>query len=104
MVNIKAGVSAKAPLQVSSSFLIIQPLQCGFSFVLLLPSFRFMADSGRFSSRILLNFAPFIVPSILTSLPVPADEKQPLNTMLDSRDGVDWVVCSVRFVPDVVEV
>ena len=53
-------------------FLLIQPLQCGFSFVIgslswwnvnLLPSFRVMADSGRFSSRILLYFAPCIVPS-----------------------------------------
>ena len=48
----------------------------------LLPSFRLMADSSRFSSRILLNFAPSIVPSIQPSSPVPADEKQPRNMML----------------------
>ena len=48
----------------------------------LLPSFRFMADSSKFSSRILLHFVPSMVPSILPSLPVPADEKQPHNMML----------------------
>ena len=64
--------------------LLIQSLHRGFRFVLriivllnvnLQPSFRFMADSSRFSSRILLDFAPPIVPSILTRLPVPVDEK-----------------------------
>ena len=48
----------------------------------LLSRFRLMADSNRFSSSIILYFALSIVPSILTSLSVPADEKQPCNMML----------------------
>ena len=36
----------------------------------------------RFSSRICLYLAPFIVPSILPSLPVPAAEKHPHSMML----------------------
>ena len=40
---------------------------------------------SRFSSRIFLYFAPFIFPSILTSLPVPAIEKHPHNLMLAGR-------------------
>ena len=55
----------------------------------ILPRFRFMTDSCMFSSRILLYFAPSIVLSIITSLPVPADEKQSHNmmppSMLDRR-------------------
>ena len=39
---------------------------------------------SRFSSRISLYFAPFIFPLILTSLPVPAAEKQPHSMMLPS--------------------
>ena len=45
---------------------------------------------SRFSLRISLYFAPFIFPSILTSLPVPAAEKHPHRM----RDGA-------RFPPDV---
>ena len=67
------------------------------------PSFRFMADSSRFSSRILLYFAPSIVPSILTSLSVPTDEKHNMKspTTLGSRDCVDWVACRVRLAPEI---
>ena len=43
---------------------------------------RSFALWSRFSSRIYLNLAPFIVPSILTSLPVPAAEKHPHYIML----------------------
>ena len=45
----------------------------------ILLSLRFMDDLSRISSRILLHFAPSIVPSILTSLPVCADENSPLT-------------------------
>ena len=48
----------------------------------LLTRFRFMANWSRFSSRIIIYFVPYIVPSLLTSLPVPADEKQLHNMML----------------------
>ena len=37
---------------------------------------------SRFSSRISQNIAPLIFPSILTSLPVPANEKHPHSMML----------------------
>ena len=40
------------------------------------------ALSCKFSSRISLYFPPFIFPSILTNLPVPAAEKHPHNIML----------------------
>ena len=46
------------------------------------PSLRSWALWSRFPSRNSLYFAPFIFPSILTSLPVPAPEKQPHNMML----------------------
>ena len=46
------------------------------------PSLRSWALWSRFSSRISLYLAPFIFPSILTSLPVPAAEKQPHSMML----------------------
>ena len=49
------------------------------------PSLWSCALWSRFSSRISLYFAPFIFPSILTSLPVPAAEKHPL---LLCRDAV----------------
>ena len=59
----------------------------------LLHSFRFISDWSRFSSRILLYVAPFIVPSSLTCLPVPADEKQPHNMLLPFT-MLNWVMCS----------
>ena len=48
----------------------------------LCPSLRSWALWSRFSSRMSLYFAPFNFPSILTSLPVPANEKQPHSMML----------------------
>ena len=45
-------------------------------------SLRFWSLWSRFSSRISLYFAPFIFPSILTSLSVPAAEKHPHSMML----------------------
>ena len=62
------------------------------------PSLRSWALWRRFSSRISLYFAPFIFPSILTSLSVTAAEKHPhsmmLPPMLHRSDGA-------RFPPDV---
>ena len=46
------------------------------------PCLRSWALWSRFSSMISLYFAPFIFPSILTSLPVPATEKHPHNMTL----------------------
>ena len=46
------------------------------------PNFCFLAESSRFSSRIFLYFDPSIFPSILTSAPVPDDEKHRHNMML----------------------
>ena len=46
------------------------------------PRLRSWALWSRFSSRISLYFAPFIFPSILTSLPVPAAEKHPPSKIL----------------------
>ena len=43
---------------------------------------RSFALWSRFSSRIGLYLAPFIVPSVLTSLPVPTIEKHPHSMML----------------------
>ena len=45
-------------------------------------SLRSFALWSRFSSRIYLYLAPFIVPSILTSLAVPATKKHPHSMML----------------------
>ena len=46
------------------------------------PSLRSCVLWNRFSSRISQYFAPFIFPYILTSLPVPAAEKNPQSMML----------------------
>ena len=48
-------------------------------------SLRSFALWSRFSSRIYLYLAPFIVPSILTRLPVLATEKHPPSMMLPAR-------------------
>ena len=57
--------------------LVIVLLECKSS-----PQCKVFALWSRFSSRICLYLAPFIVSSILTSLPVPAAEKQPHSMML----------------------
>ena len=46
------------------------------------PNLRSWVLWSRFSSRISLYFAPFIFPSILISLPVPAAEKYPHSMIL----------------------
>ena len=64
--------------------------------------------SGRLQQVSLKNnlcLAPSIIPSILTSFPVPADEKHPHTMMLPLpcfTDVVLGVVRGVRFVPDIV--
>ena len=58
------------------------------------PSLRSGALWSRFYSRISLYFAPFIFPSVLTSLPVPTAEKHPHSMMLPPP------CFTVRMVPD----
>jgi hypothetical protein len=53
------------------------------------PSLRSWALSSRFLSRISLYFAPFIFPSILTSLAVSATEKHPHRTWKKSKGGLN---------------
>ena len=63
------------------------------------PSLRSWTLCSTFSSRISLYFAPFIFPSILTSLPVTAAEKHPHSMMLPppsfTVDG-EWCQVSSR--------
>ena len=87
-------------------FILIQPLQCGFSFVFQIivllkcespTQLRFMADSSRFSSRILLYFAPSHCPFHLAKLARPcwwkaAPKHDAATTVLGSKDGVDTVI------------
>nr|XP_040020219.1 calcium homeostasis modulator protein 6 isoform X2 [Gasterosteus aculeatus aculeatus] len=57
------------------------------------PSLRSLADSIRFSSRMVLYLAPCIFPSILTIFPVPAEEKQ-AQTMMPPPCLTVGMVCS----------
>ena len=59
-----------------------------------LPSLKSFADSIRFSTRIALYLAPSIFPSVLTSFPVPAEEKHPHSMMLPRPCFTVGMVCS----------
>ena len=66
---------------------ILHCLGCVLRVVVLLegepsPPSEVLSALEQVSSRISLYFAPFIFPSILTSLPVPAAEKHPHSLML----------------------
>ena len=66
---------------------LLRSLGCVFRVVVMLegepsPQSEVLRLWSGFSSRITLYFAPFIFPSILTSLPVPASEKHPHSMML----------------------
>ena len=76
------------------------PLSCWK--VNLRPSLKSQEDWNRFPSRITLYLAPSIIPSILTSVPVPANEKNPHSIMLPPpcftgiRFSVWWEVLGLR--------
>lgn len=66
-----------------SDIICLQPFQCSSGCkVNLHPIFRPPADWNRCSSRIALYLAPSILPSVLATFPVPADEKHLYSTML----------------------
>ena len=71
--------------------LVPKPLLCCLECVLMVivllegepsPQAEVQSALEQVSSRIALYFSPFIFPSILTSLPVPATEKRPHSIML----------------------
>ena len=60
-----------------------------------------LVDGSRFISRISLYMAPFIVPSMIWSLPVPWEEKQPHTMILPPPNFTVGIVlfgwCAVPF-------
>ena len=60
----------------------------------LFPSLKSFAASHRFSCRIALYLAPSILPSTLTSFPVPAEEKHPHSMRLPPPCFTVGMVCS----------
>ena len=95
--------------------LVLKPFQCYFGCMLgvivLLEcksslQFKVFYTLKQVLLKDLLYLASFIVPSILTSLPVPATENHSpsydaATIILRGTDGVGWVMSRVRFPPDV---
>ena len=93
----------------------LKPLECCFSSMLRVivllegepPSqSQISGRLNRFPSRISLYLATSIIPSILTSFPIPADGKtspqhDPATTRLHCGDGGLGVMRGVGFAPDI---
>ena len=82
---------------------LLHSLGCVLRVVVLLegkpsPQSEVLSALEQVSSRISLNFAPFIFASILTSLPVPAVEKHPRSIMLPPPG---FTLVGARVPPDV---
>ena len=114
----KCSIGLKSGLRLSRSrtfyFLLIQPLQCGFSFVLQVIVLlkcesptqfqihgRCKQDFNKDSPVLCTIYCPFYVDKLASPCWwIAAPLHDVATTIIQSRDGVDWVMFLVRLVPD----